>query len=223
MTKKDGKNSNIVNVIGVAAGCISVLLAGAAFLGSEIRQCFGLEGGAPDALLSFCPATRADYTQLERLLADQKFLDADIETRRLLQEITGLGPGESVSHQNERVLDKLKCQHLQTIDGLWLKYSDNKFGLSVQKNIYYSNLRISDPSDGHREAFGNTIGWRKDGSWLKVGDLNPTSDSPLGYLPSRTPGPLPVGSSDSSRYSNLSLRDGHMSWLVIDDAFKRCL
>ena len=33
-------------------------------------------------------------------------------------------------------IDNFPCEDLRTIDQLWVKYSDGRFGFSVQKRIY---------------------------------------------------------------------------------------
>lgn len=186
---------------------LSLLVAVGTIYFPEIRKCAGLDPSMPDAMPSICPVTWADYRQLENALVAQRFGEADIETRRILQKITGLTSNAPIDHKSKKVEDRLKCQHIQEIDRLWLKYSDSEFGFSVQRNIYYSK-----PS---REAFGDNVGWRENGKWLTVRDLTPEIDAPKGYLPSRAPG-LPD-------YPDKQLNEGWMVWLVIDGMFSACL
>jgi len=72
---------------------------------------------------------------------------------------------------------------LRTIDNLWLKYSQGKFGISVQQEIYKNlggtkqfNLKVW-------ESFGDRIGWRSGGSWLYSSGLNFSLSAPTGQLP----------------------------------------
>ena len=79
------------------------------------------------------------------------------------------------------------CTDLRTIDGLWVKYSQGKFGFSVQKKIYVeceAKLDGKYPGDKIWHEFCERVGWRKDGSYLRYKDLkaNP-SFSPAGEFP----------------------------------------
>nr|WP_275527962.1 GUN4 domain-containing protein [Geitlerinema sp. PCC 9228] len=71
---------------------------------------------------------------------------------------------------------------------MWLKFSNGKFGFSVQKEIYQQlgGTREFDPEIW--DQFGDTVGWRDDyRGWKKVGELNwrrPLRDNtPGGHLP----------------------------------------
>ena len=68
-------------------------------------------------------------------------------------------------------IDNFPCEDLQTIDQLWLHYSQGKFGFSVQKEIYES-LGGTRESIKVWEKFGDRVGWRKGGSWGRYEDLN---------------------------------------------------
>ncbi|NEP04416.1 MAG: GUN4 domain-containing protein [Okeania sp. SIO2G4] len=82
------------------------------------------------------------------------------------------------------------------IDQLWIKYSDGKFGFSVQKKIYQSLLGRKESYKELWEAFGNEVGWRKGGKWLYYSDLTFSLDTH--YI-----GHLPVGTLD--RLSSLEI------------------
>ena len=43
---------------------------------------------------------------------------------------------ESQGYLDIEDVENFPCQDLGTIDKLWVKYSDGKFGFSVQKKIY---------------------------------------------------------------------------------------
>ncbi|MBA4466691.1 GUN4 domain-containing protein, partial [Cylindrospermopsis raciborskii CS-506_A] len=75
-------------------------------------------------------------------------------------------------------------QELRTIDNLWLKYSQGKFGISVQQEIY-KNLGGTKQFDVNVWiSFGDRVGWRKQGSWLSQTTLNFSLSAPTGQLPS---------------------------------------
>jgi hypothetical protein len=99
--------------------------------------------------------------------------------------ITTVGKEEGQGFDPEDLLN-FPCEDLKAIDGLWVKYSQGKFGFSVQKQIY---VETGNPLDGEYheetwEAFAERVGWRRGGKYLNYADLqaNP-SLSPSGELP----------------------------------------
>ncbi len=95
-------------------------------------------------------------------------------------------------------INEISCGDLQMIDQAWLRSSNNKFGLTVQKYIWQSsfppigefeakNSRIKSRDEAFRD-FAILVGWRisKDERWLQYNELNfsnPDVVSPKGYLP----------------------------------------
>jgi len=128
--------------------------------------------------------TTSRYQQLEDLLTNGQWREADQETYRLM--ITAVGKEEGEFFDQEELLN-FPCDELKAIDGLWVKYSQGKFGFSVQKKNY---VECGNPLDGEYhektwELFADRVGWRKDGNYLNYKDLkaNP-SFSPTGEFPS---------------------------------------
>jgi GUN4-like len=76
-----------------------------------------------------------DYSKLRDLLAAGNWKDADMETYRVM--IQALGKKEGDYFKSEELLN-FPCTDLRTIDRLWVKYSNGRFGFSVQKEIYLS-------------------------------------------------------------------------------------
>lgn len=116
------------------------------------------------------------YTDLENYLKNGEWKKADDETYRLM--ITAIGKEEGQGFARDELLN-FPCDELLAIDGLWVKYSNGKFGFSVQKDIYLSK-EVGGIADGkyHREAFNkfvDTVGWRS---------INFDIASPKGHLPS---------------------------------------
>lgn len=131
------------------------------------------------------------YAQLEEYLKTQQWKEADQETYRLM--ITTVGKEEGQWFDREELLN-FPCEELRTIDSLWVKYSQGKFGFSVQKKIYVecgATLDGNYPGDKIWDKFCNRVGWRKDSGGMFYSDLkfNP-SISPQGELPRV---PLTVG------------------------------
>ena len=100
-----------------------------------------------------------DYTRLRDLLAGRNWLDADDETYLVMLQVVGSKDGDWI--ESEELLN-FKSTDLRTIDSLWVKYSNGRFGFSVQKKIY---LEVGGIADGefYKEAwlrFGSRVGWR---------------------------------------------------------------
>ncbi|TAE60306.1 MAG: hypothetical protein EAZ87_06290 [Nostocales cyanobacterium] len=114
---------------------------------------------------------------LQRHLEEQNWLEADKETRYLLLQMSGR---ENDLQQRLRILDieSLPLENFQEINMLWLKYSQERFGFSVQyqickdiglnpsnwKNAYHSNPDLV--TEQYR-SFEYRIGWRdNNNNWL---------------------------------------------------------
>jgi hypothetical protein len=66
---------------------------------------------------------------------------------------------------------------------MWREYSRDRFGLTVQKQIWQS---ILDKQKSHWQAwcsFGDRVGWRVKGNWVSYNRLQFSPDAPIGELP----------------------------------------
>jgi hypothetical protein len=171
------------------------------------------------------------YEKLEALLKAGEWRASDKETYELMIRTVGKEPGEYLLPQE---LLTFPCDDLLRIDGLWVQYSQGKFGFSVQKEIYE---RCGGKLDGKYYAkayahFFYEVGWCKDDAtkyddvmeYLKKGTCRPYEDfyfSPdqavFGHLPAILPfrfyllRPVPVehsiyAHSLASRLVNCSIR-----------------
>ncbi|WP_179228522.1 caspase, EACC1-associated type [Leptolyngbya ohadii] len=124
-----------------------------------------------------------DYTKLRDLLKGQDWYAADEETYKAIIRAVGKKEGNWLtSHE----LLNFPCTDLKTIDQLWVKYSNGRFGFSIQKQIYVecgAKLDGKYPGDEIWYKFCDCVGWRKDGKWLSYSDLNPCLSSPKGTSP----------------------------------------
>ena len=124
------------------------------------------------------------YAQLEEYLKTQQWRKADQETYRLM--ITAVGKEEGQYFEREELLN-FPCDELNAIDALWVKYSNGKFGFSVQKNIYVecgATLDGQYPGDKIWYAFCDRVGWRKENSYVSYNDLSfDLRSSSTGELP----------------------------------------
>jgi len=138
---------------------------------------------------------KADFTQLDRYLKNGQWREADEETAKVMYEIMGLRTRKVMGTElRECLLKEDNCKNfsreeLKIIDQLWVKYSDGKFGFSVQKKIWLEcggEIGIFDWDIFCK--FGDKIGWRKgwwlDKEWLYFSSLTFSSaTAPRGHLP----------------------------------------
>jgi hypothetical protein len=129
--------------------------------------------------------TPAIFQKLESLLKAGKWRDADVETSNLMLKLT--------KREQERWLrvedvKNFPRQELRKMDQLWVKYSNGKFGFSVQKQIW---LELGGKLDGEPDwdtfkKLGSRVGWSEKDSWWLSYDSYTFSTNAL-------PGHLPVG------------------------------
>jgi hypothetical protein len=122
-----------------------------------------------------------DYIKLRDLLKAGNWKDADEETRRVILAVT---KREQVCYLDTKSIDTFPCEDLRTIDQLWVKYSNDKFGFSVQKRIYQSLGGTRNYNYDIWCKFGDKVGWRKWGNkWLYYRDITFDIKAPEGHLP----------------------------------------
>jgi len=114
---------------------------------------------------------RIDYTRLRDLLKNSLWREADQETAAIMIRLSG---GELEGQFQD--ISTFPCTDLLTIDRLWQKYSQNKFGFTVQKDVWSSASR--DFKDLARR-----VGWYTNSTWVKEQDLKYTITAPKGHLP----------------------------------------
>ncbi|MBD0334300.1 MAG: GUN4 domain-containing protein [Cyanobacteria bacterium Co-bin13] len=89
-------------------------------------------------------AVGADYSRLRELLWQGKWQEADRETERALLKAFNLvgqasnanQPLQDVRIVDHATLEQLPCVDLLTIDQLWRRYSDSRFGFRAQAQIF---------------------------------------------------------------------------------------
>jgi len=132
--------------------------------------------------------TPSKYTKLETLLNAQNFREADEETRSVM-----LAVANRQIYLRVEDAENFPCEELRTIDNLWLKYSQGKFGISVQQEIYKNLGGTKQYNRKVWESFGDEIGWRSGGSWLNYNELNFSISAPTGQLPMNNGISAPTG------------------------------
>jgi hypothetical protein len=73
------------------------------------------------------------YNNLKNFLKEQNFKAADQETTKIMLDVAG----EERDNLTPDDLNKFPCNALFVIDKLWRKYSNDKFGFSIQLKYYY--------------------------------------------------------------------------------------
>ncbi|MEH2242204.1 GUN4 domain-containing protein [Nostoc sp.] len=133
-----------------------------------------------------------DYTRLRDLLKAGNWKEADQETLKVMLKASGR---EQEGWLDTESIEKFPSTDLRTIDQLWVKYSNGRFGFSVQKRIWES------VGKDYRK-FGDRVGWRKwrivvvdkwfglrqkqtdtKSEWLNYSDLLFNTSAPEGHLP----------------------------------------
>jgi GUN4-like len=133
-------------------------------------------------------------TQLEQLLKLGKWKEANTKTHTIICEILNKINNASFKNYSDWLspedFKNFPCEHLNKIDDFWIKYSNIKFGFSVQKDIYLnaggkldctSQISWEEPAVKAASKFQSNIGWEDlDNPNIKFNDLD---NAPKGYLP----------------------------------------
>lgn len=123
------------------------------------------------------------FARLRDLLAEGKLKEADQETANVLFGVINK-TRETITPDD---IEAFPLAPLRIVDRLWRKYSNDRFGLSVQLNIYRElggdlNTLIAQDEELFF-AFCDRIGWRQNGKFLTPETWEPSLDSPTGFLP----------------------------------------
>lgn len=117
-----------------------------------------------------------DYSQLQQLLATEEFEEAD---RLTLQKLCELAGPDAVQRKwlYFTELEKMPITDLQTIDSLWVVYSQGKFGFSVQREIWLGVGK-------NWEKMWPKIGWKSGNNWTRYPqEFTWDLTAPRGHLP----------------------------------------
>ncbi|OBU76359.1 GUN4 domain-containing protein [Cylindrospermopsis raciborskii] len=120
--------------------------------------------------------TESLLSKLEALLKAKNFKEADLETDRVMLAVANR---QSEGWLRIEDAENFPCKELRTIDNLWLKYSQGKFGISVQQEIYKNLGGTKQFDENVWRSFGRMVGWRDHYS-----DYNFSLSAPTGHLPS---------------------------------------
>lgn len=115
------------------------------------------------------------YLPLEKLLLAQRWREADVETRRIMLAIAGADTRDNLL-LTQQALENFPCYHLKTINRLWRKHSEGRFGFSVIHRIYRE-------VEGDYSSLAQRVGWRVGDTWLNYNELTFDKQAPVGHLP----------------------------------------
>ncbi|MBR8835256.1 MAG: GUN4 domain-containing protein [Stigonema ocellatum SAG 48.90 = DSM 106950] len=130
-------------------------------------------------------AFTVNYDELEYLLTSGRWREANEETFNVMLKLCGREQQNSLYKED---IEKFFCQDLCTIDKLWVRYSNGRFGFSVQQRIWQSIGGSKNPDYETWCRFGNKVGWIRynvlwQEFWLDNLNLTFTTDAPTGHLP----------------------------------------
>lgn len=127
-----------------------------------------------------------DYSGLRDLLKSQSWQEADVLTLSLMKTILPFDQTQN----NVGDMSKFPCADLQTINQLWVTFSQGHFGFSVQKEIWENlgeNLDAEDLPLDKNEFFNNDfasqVGWKVGNVHPSLPELTFSLDAPKGELP----------------------------------------
>jgi hypothetical protein len=135
-----------------------------------------LQANFPQGLVPLKSDCGIDYSELQTLLVKQEFEIADRLTVQKMCEVAG-----DTALQRKWLyftdIDNFPITDLQTINNLWVIYSEGKFGFSVQKEIWLGCGKNWD-------NLWTKIGWKSGNNWTRYpGSFTWSLEAPKGHLP----------------------------------------
>jgi GUN4-like/ARM-like repeat domain, GUN4-N terminal len=135
-----------------------------------------LDRELPTGIVPLQSSMEIDYTNLQKLLAQQDFQAADKLTTEKLCELAG---ADAVKRKwiYFTEVEQLPSIDLHTIDALWLLHSEGKFGFSIQREMWLGMAKNWD-------KLWVKIGWKEGNNWTRYpGAFTWDLTAPSGHLP----------------------------------------
>ncbi|WP_019502466.1 GUN4 domain-containing protein [Pseudanabaena sp. PCC 6802] len=140
--------------------------------------------------LELFSTNRVNYTPLKELLEKKQWRGADRMTKDLMLKASGITPQRHLMYQlKDHHIKEFPCEDLGIIDRLWLKYSNGRFGFSVQQPIWQKCDDSRWDKGAAWSLFGDRVGWRTYDllrtslRWKRFHELDFTLNAPIGHLP----------------------------------------
>ncbi|TAD74920.1 MAG: GUN4 domain-containing protein [Oscillatoriales cyanobacterium] len=135
-----------------------------------------LEGYYPDGLVELPSDCKVDYQPIQAALIAEDFDGADRLTIQKLCELAGPEAAKRKWLYFTEV-GRFPTVDLQAIDALWRTYSEEKFGFSIQREIWLGVGR-------DWEKFWPKINWKQGNHWTRwPGEFTWNLTAPRGHLP----------------------------------------
>jgi hypothetical protein len=130
----------------------------------------------PTGVVPLDPACQVDYTDVQRHLAAQEFEAADRLTLQKMCEIAGpMAVKRKWLYFTE--VTSFPVLDLQTLDRLWVVYSEGKFGFSIQRDLWLGVGK-------DWERLWPKIAWKNENVWTRYpGEFIWNLSAPIGHLP----------------------------------------
>lgn len=133
------------------------------------------------ARTSLSPDPSAKYLEAKELLKAGNWKQANIILVEAALKTAGRG---NDGWFDEESIQRFPCADLVYLDQLSSKYSQGKFGLTAQKEVYLQtgNTMEQHTTEGFLK-FAEAVGWRKNDEWIPYEKLNFSPDTaPKGEL-----------------------------------------
>lgn len=124
------------------------------------------------------------YQKLRDFLEAGNWQEADQETTRIMLEIMNKNSLDDIIPDQIMIFP---CSALSLLDQLWMSYSKDRFGFSVQQQIYTrlgGNDDVSNIDMKVLQAMEAEFGWSVNHQLLDYEDLDFSSEAPVGCHPS---------------------------------------
>ncbi|MDJ0619514.1 MAG: GUN4 domain-containing protein [Calothrix sp. MO_192.B10] len=129
-TPQPGQRTTSISVI-FSVGITTVAILAGIFFSSRTDQSTPRKNTSPTTPPTTESTPVGDYEQLEKLLIEKKWQEADQETWNQMLKVA-----KTEKKIGDQDIINFSCKDLRHIDRLWRNYSNNKFGFSVQLQIY---------------------------------------------------------------------------------------
>ena len=135
------------------------------------------------------PKELREYDRVENALRNQEWRQADFLTWGILKE---LADDNKSGWLNQKEIENLPCPDLLKIDQLWRGYSGDRFGFSIQKDIYQNLGGGYDANFDIRayRTFAFQVGWvnpqttkQREGYYFYKDLKFKLDQAPRGHLP----------------------------------------
>jgi len=126
--------------------------------------------------LAVTSASGLDYGPLQRALMDQQFEEADRLTSEHLRQLAGEAAVQR-GYVYYSEVPPIASVDLESLDRLWVVYSQGRFGFSVQ-------IRLLRSFNGRWELLWPRLGWKQGGVWTRYPrSFTWSLEAPEGHLP----------------------------------------